>query len=340
MKNPHGVEPTQFLKRKEERYAIECNSYNGPNFGCGDIYIRDECDKKDNCSINNNDTSTYECHSKYKSSLYLDTNKSISFTYFEMLDYEVFSIDNYKDYIYNNFKQSDILWQLIQKKDCSEDLLKQIDDDTEILNFLDAIHYEDSNIQLKISQYSFKNPSEFLPDTQIISHQYDDKLKEWLGSDYKWKLIYRASEHGYTAKSFHECCDDKGPTLVVIKSSGGWIFGGYTTQSWSGDSIGKRDDKAFIFTLKNPYGVEPTRYIQREDSRCAIGCVPNEGPLFGHVINIHNNCNEEKSCAIDNHLLREYECHPEYEHSLYVNTAEPFSKNPFSVLDYEVFEQN
>ena len=46
------------------------------------------------------------------------------------------------------------------------------------------------------------------------------------------KSIYRASEHNYTGKSFHECCDNKGPTLIVIKSSGGWIFGGYTTQSW------------------------------------------------------------------------------------------------------------
>ena len=66
---------------------------------------------------------------------------------------------------------------------------------------------------------------------------YDDKMREWLGSDYDMKLLYRASEHGYTAKSFHEYCDDKGPTLIIIKSSEGWIFGGYTTQSWSGDGI-------------------------------------------------------------------------------------------------------
>ena len=57
-------------------------------------------------------------------------------------------------------------------------------------------------------------------------------------NDYKWKLIYRSSEHGYTGSSFHEYCDDvNGPTLVIIKSSEGWIFGGYTTQSWSGKGI-------------------------------------------------------------------------------------------------------
>ena len=67
---------------------------------------------------------------------------------------------------------------------------------------------------------------------------YDTYLKEWLGNDCKWKLLYRASEHDYLSDSFHEYCDDvKGPTLVIIKSSEGWIFGGYTTQSWGGYGI-------------------------------------------------------------------------------------------------------
>ncbi len=86
---------------------------------------------------------------------------------------------------------------------------------------------------------SFFNPlySPFLRNTILFGNEYDSYFREWCG-DYKWKLLYRASEHGYTGKSFHECCDDvKGPTLVIIKSSEGWLFGGYTTQSWSGFSI-------------------------------------------------------------------------------------------------------
>ena len=90
--------------------------------------------------------------------------------------------------------------------------------------------------------YYLKNPSELLVNTQLVNQQYDAKLREWIGNDYKWRLIYRASEHGYTASSFHECCNDKGPTLIVIKSSGGWFFGGYTTQSWSGDCIYNKYD--------------------------------------------------------------------------------------------------
>ena len=79
--------------------------------------------------------------------------------------------------------------------------------------------------------------SPFLRNTILFGNEYDDKLREWLGNDYKWKLIYRASQNNYTVRSFHDYCNDKGPTLVIIKSSGGWIFGGYTTQSWSGRCI-------------------------------------------------------------------------------------------------------
>ena len=151
--------------------------------------------------------------------------------YFSVLDYEVFGIDyKNRDTVYKLCKHPDIIWKYIETKDISEDVIKQFDNN-ELLTDLDAIHCEDSDIRLKISQYCFKKPSEFLPNTQLVNQQYDAKLREWVG-DYKWKLLYRASEHGYSAKSFHECCDDQGPTLVIIKSSGSWIFGGYTTRSW------------------------------------------------------------------------------------------------------------
>ena len=79
----------------------------------------------------------------------------------------------------------------------------------------------------------------YIKDSSLLDDkQYHYKLREWFGSDRKWKLLYRASKDGYTASSFHSCCNGKGPTLVVIKSTEGWIFGGYTTQSWSSNSGG------------------------------------------------------------------------------------------------------
>ena len=231
------------MKREDSDRAIKCNPEYGPIFGYGyDICIRDNCNKNGGWTCYGNYKSSYECNNSLKQSLFVNTAGPNEQNDFSVLDYEVFSIENYKDYICDTCKHPDIIWKCIETKDISEESLKQFDDDVELLNDLDAIHCDDSDIRLKISRCCLKNPSEFLPDTQIINQQYDAKLREWIGNDYQWRLIYRASEHEYTASSFHECCNDKGPTLIVIKSDGGWIFGGYTTQSWSGDGIYNKYD--------------------------------------------------------------------------------------------------
>ena len=202
------------------------------------MFIWGNCSEGVGCSIDNNGTRGYECHPQYKSSLFVNTAGPDERNIFSALDYEVFGIDfEIRENINKLCKYSDIIWEYLQTRDISEESLKQVDNEEELLNDMDAINCSDNTIRFKISQCCLKNPSEFLPDTKLINKRYDDKLREWLGSNYKWRLLYRASEHEYTAQSFHECCDNKGPTLVIIKSSGGWIFGGYTTESWSGKCI-------------------------------------------------------------------------------------------------------
>ena len=58
---------------------------------------------------------------------------------------------------------------------------------------------------------------------------------EWLASSGKTetpKLLYRASRDGWDASDFHRICNDKGATVTVVKSSDGYIFGGYTDVAW------------------------------------------------------------------------------------------------------------
>ncbi|PFX29394.1 BTB/POZ domain-containing protein KCTD6 [Stylophora pistillata] len=45
------------------------------------------------------------------------------------------------------------------------------------------------------------------------------------------RLLYRASQEGFAAECFHSRCDNKGPTLTIVKS-GKNVFGGFTEQSW------------------------------------------------------------------------------------------------------------
>ena len=61
------------------------------------------------------------------------------------------------------------------------------------------------------------------------------------------RLLYRASRDGWTASDFHSCCDNKGPTLTVIRSEN-YIFGGYTEQEWTG--------KAKPLSLKTRFTLE------------------------------------------------------------------------------------
>ena len=87
-------------------------------------------------------------------------------------------------------------------------------------------------------------------------------------------LLYKATVDSDRAEVFHEKCDNEQSTLVLIKSGNGKRFGGYTSCSWKGDSIDKKDDNAFVFSLDK---MEIYDIIPGED---AIGCYPKYGPVF------------------------------------------------------------
>ena len=97
MKNPHGVEPTRYMKKKWSKYAIDCYPSYGPRFGDYydiDIIIEDKCNKENSCLINNDGTNGYECHYKYKSSLFVNTAGPDKKNEFRVLDYEVYCNSN------------------------------------------------------------------------------------------------------------------------------------------------------------------------------------------------------------------------------------------------------
>lgn len=48
----------------------------------------------------------------------------------------------------------------------------------------------------------------------------------------KLSLLFRASEHNFRSLLFHQKCDDKGPTLTIIKTNQR-IFGGFNADCWS-----------------------------------------------------------------------------------------------------------
>jgi hypothetical protein len=113
---------------------------------------------------------------------------------------------------------------------------------------------------------------------------------EWLRGK-RFELLYRGSRDGMTPKAFHDNCDEKGPTLVLIagQSEGQpvCVFGGYAGKSWESVSgRGKVVDarNSFVFTVSNPFGdgivkmpVNEASAWARETLKCHVSC----GPWFG-----------------------------------------------------------
>ena len=87
-------------------------------------------------------------------------------------------------------------------------------------------------------------------------------------------LLYKATLDSDKASVFHNKCDFANRTLVLVKSGNGKRFGGYTTCNWKGNSIEKKDDNAFVFSLDK---MKIYDIIPGED---AIGCFPKYGPVF------------------------------------------------------------
>ena len=87
-------------------------------------------------------------------------------------------------------------------------------------------------------------------------------------------LLYKAIIDSDKANIFHKKCDSAQSTLVLVKSVNGKRFGGFTSVNWQGNSIEKKDENAFIFSLDK---LKIYNVIPGED---AIGCYPNFGPVF------------------------------------------------------------
>lgn len=107
----------------------------------------------------------------------------------------------------------------------------------------------------------------------------------------KWISIYRATTHGQASSTFHNCCDNKGPTYVVARCASGYTFGAYAASSWNhGINTYHTAPTSFLFTLNNSYGDPPTQFpLKNEGNGSALFSKNSYGPTFGagHDLYIH-----------------------------------------------------
>jgi hypothetical protein len=61
--------------------------------------------------------------------------------------------------------------------------------------------------------------------------------------------LYRASRDGWNVSDFHRLCDEKGPTVVIVKVSNGRLCGGYCSIGWKSSGYWQHDNNSFLFSL-------------------------------------------------------------------------------------------
>jgi gas vesicle protein len=137
-------------------------------------------------------------------------------------------------------------------------------------------------------------------------------------------LLYRASRDGDESKQFHSKCDNFKNTLVVVKTKKGLRFGGFTSETWNGNGIDKKDKNAFCFSID-----KKKIYNSIQDKNAIFAC-PDFGPAFENCIfeikdkcfEFGGLCSDESQNYFDNH-----------ESVCEINNGE----EQFDVEDIEVF---
>lgn len=165
----------------------------------------------------------------------------------------------------------------------------------------------------------------FAEITDVVS-----KIQIMMLAGVNFFLIYRASEHGDNAKKFHEKCDNHEMTLILVETTKGVRFGGFTTKTWDGNCVKKIDNEAFVFSIDK----NKTYDVHKNDF--AIGAYPKFGPVFfGCQIRIYDEFFKKGGTTC--HRGLNYNTKMDYELN---NGEQSFIVKEIEVYDVEVMKMD
>jgi hypothetical protein len=117
-------------------------------------------------------------------------------------------------------------------------------------------------------------------------------LDKWFEKKPKgFELLYKGGTDGFKCTNFHSKCDNKGATLVVIKSIQGNIFGGFSLKPWNQSSVYSYDKDSWLFSLVNKTGGAPCKLKSFSNNYGTYGN-SSYGPTFGGGFDLYisDNC--------------------------------------------------
>ena len=121
----------------------------------------------------------------------------------------------------------------------------------------DNNHNYDNNIYNNYDNFNKNNINQFfdfIKSKIIRNNKEKNKLLEWIsekGKIQKINLIYNSKIDGDEAENFYDKCAYKGPTISLIKTKKGRVFGGFAKSEWIKGRKAIEDKNAFLFSLDN-----------------------------------------------------------------------------------------
>jgi len=196
--------------------------------------------------------------------------------------------NNKKLYVKDSEENKALLSSIEKRQYCKNGLTHTIDEENLSSSFLNE---RDQTIQYLKKIYPKPIRGYFQEFFKLdLFNQILSQVKEIV-------LLFRASEHGFLGKKFHEFCDGKPHNVIFIKSEVGNIFGGYTPLKWNSiNNSDLADDSMLGFLFSVTYNTKHPHYNYRDK---AIHCYSTFGPIFGgregsRDLVIYDECHKNK----------------------------------------------
>ncbi|XP_060585145.1 interferon-induced protein 44-like [Ruditapes philippinarum] len=111
-----------------------------------------------------------------------------------------------------------------------------------------------------------------------------DQLEQWIGTGPKtFTLLYAITRDGCNATTFHQKCDNQGPTVTVLYNQQGSVYGGYAPVSWNSTNQYINNTSAFLYQLRFSGNEKTTKFpIKSSHYQYALYFHPSYGPTFGY----------------------------------------------------------
>ncbi len=175
----------------------------------------------------------------------------------------------------------------------------------------------------KLKQLEIKNKNRYFKDSSIVKLEDEDTIMTWFEKKpSQFNKLLDSKIDGDSTNAFENKCAKKCPTMVFVKTTNGYRFGGFTTILWTNGSYGK-DNKAFLFSLdrKEKYNITDENYANYLSS----------GSFFqfgGCALRLYNNCTSNKSNYVDTNSFT----------TVPANYAINGGEQCFTVSSYEVYQ--